>query len=106
LSFEEKIEAWPQLIPRILLQIAVGFGVGLIAAFAALLASAYEPDLPLSGFVVLSPTWLVPIAALALANLWRIARARPSFNVALFLAAALAGEVAVVFAISAAAAHG
>lgn len=105
MSVEGKIEAWPQLIPRILLQIAFGFGLGLVAAFAALVASGHEPDLPLSGFIVLSPTWLVPIGGLALANLWRIARARPPFNVALFLAAALAGEVAVVVAISAAAAH-
>ena len=104
MSFEEQIESdWTQLIPRLLLQIALGFGVGLAAALAALVASGHEPDLPLSGFIVLSPTWLLPIAVLAFTNLRRITRGRPPFNVALFLFAAFAGEAAVLFAIAAAA---
>lgn len=103
MNLDEHIQTnWAHLISWILLQIALGFGVGLVAAFAALVASGHQPDFPLSGWLVMSPTWLLPIAVLALVNLRLVTRARPPLNVTLFLFAAFAGEVVLLCMIAAA----
>lgn len=103
MSFEENVETnWARFISWILFQISLGFGVGLVAAIAALFASGHEPDFPLSGWLVMSPTWLLPIAVLALVNLRRVASAKARLNVTLFLFAAFAGEFVVLCAIAAA----